>query len=131
MALFRPALAVAVLLAACCTAPTAPSKPVVVTLAPGQSGAALGLLVKFIGVTSDSRCPANVMCVWAGDASVALETSLLGSRREVELQLNNPANKSAAHGNYRITFDALAPYPFSPRGILPGDYRATFEVTGR
>jgi hypothetical protein len=124
-------LAFAVLFAAC-SSPTNPSELGVVTLAPGESGSARGLTVKFLGVTSDSRCPGDATCITAGDATVAVETSSLGSRRAFELQLNNLANKSTTHGRYRISFDALAPYPFASRGnILPADYRATFRVTRR
>ncbi|HQX82092.1 MAG TPA: hypothetical protein PKW63_10065 [Vicinamibacterales bacterium] len=124
-------LAFAVLFAAC-SSPTNPSEPGVMTLAPGESGSARGLTVTFLGVTSDSRCPGDATCVTAGDASVSLETSWLGTRRAFELQLNNPANRSATHGNNTITFSALAPYPFASRGnILPADYRATFGVTRR
>jgi hypothetical protein len=122
----------AALFAACSASPTSPSEAGVMTLAPGESGSARGLTVKFLGVTSDSRCPADATCITAGDAAVAVETSWLGARRAFELQLNNPANQSATHGNNTITFSALAPYPFASRGgILPPDYRATFRVTRR
>ncbi len=122
-------LVIAVLFAACSSSPTAPGEPHSVTLAPGESASILDLNVTFIRVTSDSRCPGDATCITAGDASVAIATTWLGSQREAELWLNNPASQSATHGRYRITFDALAPYPFASRGILPADYRATFHVS--
>ena len=61
-----------------------------------------------------------------------MTTTWFGGAREAELQLNNVDNNSTTHGRYRISFDALAPYPFASRGgILPADYRATFGVTRR
>src|SRR5262245_9512859 len=35
-----------------------------------------GLLVGFRGVTSDSRCPTDVVCVWAGDASARIQATV-------------------------------------------------------
>ena len=103
-----------------------------VTLAPGESGQILDLTITFAGVTSDSRCPGDAVCITAGDATVAMTTTWFGGQREAELQLNNLANNSTTHGRYRISFEALAPYPFASRGnILPADYRATFGVTRR
>ena len=32
-----------------------------------------GLRIRFVAVTEDSRCPAGVTCVWAGNAKVQIE----------------------------------------------------------
>ena len=66
---------IAASIAACSSSPTAPTNPTVVTMAPGQSTQVGALSLKFIGVTIDTRCPANALCIQVGDAFVALETT--------------------------------------------------------
>lgn len=116
--------------AACASSPASPTQPAVVTLAPGESSGAGGLTVKFIRVTADSRCPGDAVCIQAGDAQVATETTVLGSTKAAELYLVDPAKRTITHGGYTITFDALTPYPFLSLGpIAPSAYRATFKIT--
>lgn len=117
----------AVSIAACSSSPTAPADPATVTMAPGQATQVGALSVRFVGVTIDTRCPANALCIQVGDAYVKLETSVLGGRREFELQELNPTNRSTTHGGYSIELIEVAPYPFgSP--IAPGDYRVTLKI---
>lgn len=126
------ALAVLAPLAGCDSSPTAPTGPVVLTLAPGQSDAALGLTLKFVGVTADTRCPADVLCIQAGDATVRIETVWFGARQVAELQLRDTSRRSTARGGYVVELEELNPYPLQSRGpIAPGDYRARFRVTRR
>ena len=119
---------IAAAMAACSSSPTAPTGPTPVTLAPGQSTQVGSLAVKFIGVTIDTRCPADAMCIQMGDAFVALETAMLGGRRAFELQLLNPTHRSTTHGSYSIELTEVNPYPFSNRPIAPADYRVTLRV---
>lgn len=114
-------------IAACSSSPTAPTDPATVTMAPGQSTQVGTLSVKFVGVTIDTRCPANAFCIQAGDAYVALEASTLGGRREFELQVLNPTNRSTTHGAYSIELVELSPYPFGDP-IAPGDYRVKLRI---
>lgn len=115
-------------MAACSSSPTAPSQPTSVTLAPGQFTQVGALGVKFVGVTLDTRCPADAMCIQMGDAFVALETVMLTGRRTFELQLLNPTNRSTTHGSYSIELMELTPYPFAGQPIAPGDYRVKLAV---
>src|SRR4029077_15444279 len=69
-----------------------------------------GLKVTFGSVGSDSRCPMDVMCVWAGDAVVkgALSQSGAGpGERELHTQ---PSGSEATYSTYSIKLQALAPY---------------------
>src|SRR5213595_3393904 len=43
------------------------------------------LRITFTAVENDSRCPADVTCVWAGNAAVKLELSGLGKAKSVTL----------------------------------------------
>lgn len=118
----------AVVLAAGCSTPTDPVNATM-TLAPGQTGAAGSLSVKFIGVTIDTRCPANALCIQAGDAYIALEASVAATQRSFELQVLNPTNRETEVRGYLISVDSLSPYPFAPDPIAPEDYRVTLHVT--
>ncbi|HEV7799341.1 MAG TPA: hypothetical protein VGO73_14380 [Pyrinomonadaceae bacterium] len=91
-----------------------------------------GLRIKFASVKEDSRCPADVKCVWAGNAAVRLEVSMRGRSSKV-LWLNTNNSSSAATENqyrgYTVKLAELSPYPRSNRKIAPGDYVATLLVS--
>jgi hypothetical protein len=114
---------------AACSSPIEPSEPTAVTLAPGQTTQVGGLAVKFVGVTIDTRCPADVMCIQMGDAFVALETISGVGHRAFELQLLNPTKRATTQGSYSIELTELNPYPFLSRPISPSDYRVTLTIT--
>ena len=72
------------------------------------------LEIQFVGVAEDSRCPANVNCIWAGQAKIALNVSTAGGAiSNVELILSGEAEDLATQsfGGYLITLSALDPYP--------------------
>jgi hypothetical protein len=89
------------------------------------------LLVKFVAVPQDSRCPSNVNCVWAGNAEVAVD--LLRDKCTTILTLNTHPRPAASDegkvGDLRIKLVKLEPYPHTERKISPSDYTATFVVT--
>ncbi len=113
--------------AACSNAPTAPVSSTF-TLAPGQSNTVGTVTVKLIGVTEDSRCPLNALCIQVGDAHVALEVSAPGTRRSLELQLLNPTNRATQLRGYTIEVEDVTPYPYTVVPTLPGDYRVKLRV---
>jgi hypothetical protein len=90
------------------------------------------LRLRFKRVTSDSRCPTGVECVWAGNAEVLIEVSAGGGRGKRTLSLNtNAGQERAAEGTYRrytVKLVGLSPYPQSGRKIRPGEYTATLLV---
>ena len=85
--------------------------------------------VLFMGVTGDSRCPADVVFIQGGDAIVHVRATGGGSMGDYELHTGDSARATATHGSLRIALVELQPYPFSSRTIAPGDYRATLRVT--
>ena len=117
--------------AACSSSPTAPSEPVALTLAPGQSRVVGDLSVRFIGVTNDNRCPANALCISSGEAFVALEVGLSSEHHAFELQINDSSFRSRIIGAYRIELTNVAPYPFSTDPIAPDEYRVSLTVSAR
>jgi hypothetical protein len=99
------------------------------TLSPGQTSSIHGTRtrVQFIGVSGDSRCPADAICVHAGDAIVQARVFEDGAA-DYELHTNDARRAFAIHRDLRIELKHLQPYPFSSRRIEPSDYRATLLV---
>jgi len=93
------------------------------TLAPGETAviADPSLRVRFVRVSNDSRCPADVVCIQGGDAIV----HILVDGGAYELHTGDAAQASITHAGVQIDLVELQPYPFSSRTIAPGDYRAT------
>jgi hypothetical protein len=113
-------------------APTAPMLPInqQFTLTPGEAAAidGAGLRVQFMRVMGDSRCPADAICVWVGDATVVVRVFAGTGTSDYDLHTNNSLQSTVDHGGVRISLVRLQPYPFSNRPIQPSDYRATLEV---
>ena len=89
------------------------------------------LQVKFVSVEGDSRCPADVNCIWAGKADVVLD--VMHNKCNTPLTLSTPESSQAGDqgkiGNFRLKLIKLDPYPRSDQKISPSDYRATLIVT--
>jgi hypothetical protein len=99
-------------------------------LAPGQEvrvGAAFR--VAFLEVSSDSRCPTDVVCIWAGNATVEIGLAV-GMGPTYPFTLNTLLDpRSVDFSGYRVTLVDLTPYPVSTRRIPPDEYRAHLWVT--
>jgi hypothetical protein len=101
------------------------------TLAIGESVAvsAASFVIQFTGVTGDSRCPADAVCIQGGDALVAVRVTGGGTAATFELHTGDASRASVTHRGHRITLVTLQPYPFSSRPITEADYRATLTLT--
>ena len=115
----------------CTPSPTGPTAPLdsEFLLAPGQTLVVQGtsLTVRFNGVSGDSRCPADALCIQGGSAQVAITAQSSDSSRDYELLTGDM--RPVRHEELTITLVQLTPYPFSARTIQPDEYRATFRVT--
>jgi hypothetical protein len=120
------------ILAACASGPTVPSVDPVreFALAVGDSVevSGTGLRLRFDRVLSDSRCPAGVLCITAGDATVAVTVTRQGRPNEAVSLRTRAEESRAVVGDWALSLTKLDPYPFSDRPISPGDYKATFRV---
>jgi hypothetical protein len=90
-----------------------------------------GLKVTFDRVQSDSRCPMDALCVWAGDAIITVWLSQPGGIQAEHALHTQPGGAEASYLAYVIKLVALAPYPRSDRQIRPDDYVATLMVEPR
>ena len=90
-----------------------------------------GSLLRFERVSADSRCPMDALCVWAGDATVAVTLKAPRGTAEPRELHTEPGGSRISFSDYTIQLTALAPYPRSSQPIEADDYRATFVVTVR
>ena len=122
----------AALWTACATAqPPAASGPggnQQVTLAKGQTSTVdNGLRLRFDRVKNDSRCPADVACIQAGEAVVAI-TVTAADRSSRTYELHTIGATSVVHDGLTISLEKLEPQPVSSRPVRPADYRLTLRV---
>ena len=125
-----------VFLAACASggisSPTRPAVNEEFTLAPGQTAEVAGtpLQLTFQSVRDDSRCPADVTCIWEGDATVVLKVKDGTDETTQELHTNEGGNRSrkVPAGDYTISLVRLDPATDSTRPIEAAAYRATLRV---
>ena len=90
-----------------------------------------GLSIRFDEVASDSRCPIDAICVWAGEARVAMTLSE-GSGPKVKREWRtNPTNFAVSYDDYSIQLGELRPYPQGMGQTPQGDYVATLTVIKR
>lgn len=89
------------------------------------------LLITFLAVASDSRCPADVVCGWQGDAAMLfrLESAVAESPTIVDTIHTELQPRSLTHQGYTMTVKTLEPYPYSDQDPGSRDYRATLIVT--
>ena len=84
------------------------------SLSPGQSTMIAGenLVIKFVEVISDGRCPRGAICIWPGEAYCLTEITIRPESICLKVLTQPGPFKTAktSFANYEITFD-LQPYP--------------------
>ena len=126
-------------LTACASSGT-PTEPIVYSQAEaadsikilvGQTIVVGSIRVRFTAVESDSRCPSDVVCVWAGDAMAAFiaEQNCDCKSPSYDLKLHTTLEpKSGTVYGYRIELLRVTPYPSSTMSIKRDDYAAWLRV---
>jgi hypothetical protein len=100
------------------------------SLALGQTATIEGekLVIKFKAVLEDSRCPVNVVCVWAGNGKVEFETlDIDGQNKTVILNTEEEPRATTLKG-HKLTLISLNPPRIDGVSISPGDYSVTLRV---
>lgn len=90
------------------------------------------LVLEFIEVTDDSRCPANVVCVWAGQAKILISASTQGEKlgqHELVLAPTDASSNSVKIEGRTVTLVALNPYPGTAGSTASPDYVATLTIS--
>ena len=83
--------------------------------------------LRFDAVRADSRCPIDVNCITAGDATIAV-TLIKKSGSEPHELHTVPAQSQFSYAKYVVKLTELQPYPRSDRKTQPEDYVATLVV---
>jgi hypothetical protein len=113
----------AIALSACATAPPMPAGP---SASLGETAYTNGLYVRPIAVVEDSRCPTNVVCIWAGRLVVRSEVRGGSWRRTFDLELG----KSQQVADGALTLVAAVPPKVAGSEADPRSYRFTFDFQG-
>lgn len=84
------------------------------------------LHIRFNRVVGDSRCPSDVVCVWAGEVEIEL---LVGDDALLLRLPDDQGGRSKAFiGDWTFELLEVTPYPVSTNPIPPGQYRAKLLV---
>ena len=109
-------------LASCATVPAAGKGP---TAAIGTTASVGGIMVRPIQLLEDSRCPAEVQCIWAGQVRVLVDLSRGdGAHQQRELTLGKAENIDWG----MLTLIDAQPAKIAPGNTDPSAYRFTFRL---
>jgi len=94
----------------------------------GESATVGELRLTFRSVEGDSRCPTDVVCVWAGDGEIALEIEQRSRAAVAALHTTLEPKKTDWDG-YTIALVGLTPERKANAPVSSADYRAEILVT--
>lgn len=119
-------LCLPLLLAACATTGSAmgqfPEGPARI----GETVHVDGPTVRPLAIVEDSRCPTDVVCVWAGRVVIRAEVGTGRGKRVMTLESGKPVE--VADG--MLTLRDVRPGKRQGQTLKPGDYRFIFEFAG-
>jgi hypothetical protein len=104
--------------------PDAPSLNNEMTLGVGETGFVAGVKVTLNSIASDSRCPSDVQCIWAGTVTARVILQSDTDKETVELSLGTPH----AFDVSQVTLLRVSPSARSTERIDTKAYRLTFQV---
>ncbi len=87
------------------------------------------LSIRFDAVTSDSRCPTGVECVWAGEAKCRMVIKYQDAETEVIFTQNGSSISQEEFQDYLFSFQ-LGPYPQAGQEIEDSAYVLVMMVGG-
>ncbi len=89
--------------------------------------------VKFSDLVEESRCPTDVVCVWAGRASVALTLTHEGTVETDTLSIGDffgtSHTDSTVFAGYKIKLLDVLPAPVSTNQTAEEDYKVKLLIT--
>jgi len=84
--------------------------------------------IKFLELIEDSRCPADVNCVWAGVARIKVRLSKNGKSADFELNTNQ-TDKPAVFRGLSVALKDLKPRQSTTSKYSPSAYSALLTVS--
>lgn len=114
---------VALTLAGCATTVAALTGP---TASVGGVAIVDGVSIRPLSIVEDSRCPTDVVCVWAGRLIILAEVEFGGGSEAWRgpLTLGEPHS----HGSETVTLVSAVPGKLAATPVRASDYRFTFAV---
>lgn len=88
-----------------------------------------GFTIRFDSVTTDSRCPDRVICVWAGNAQTVFTYTNLDLSSVFKLNTYLTREDSINIKPYQVELIRLDPYPDANHPFDYKDYEAWIVVT--
>ncbi len=85
--------------------------------------------VTFRAVASDSRCPTDVACVWAGNAEVVIGTAAAGERWAPRTLNTAGDTIEVIVGDHAVRLLDIDPEPRSDEAIPTSSYSALLRIT--
>jgi hypothetical protein len=79
--------------------------------------------IRFAKIVSESRCPSDVVCVWAGTAMVELETCD-PEGEVINLEIYKSVEYAVNGQKYSLELTSLTPYPSVAHPAEMNDYTA-------
>lgn len=98
-----------------------------ITTSMGQKATGLSVSITPKSIVSDSRCPTNVQCIWAGTVEIRAVAETKVGHGEHTFKLNEPQT----FGDFTITLTNVTPSPKAGEKIPDSAYRFSFEVKKR
>lgn len=119
-------------LVGCGTNPIAPNVGEEFELSIGQSATVngRGIRIALQDVPEDSRCPSDVVCIQAGNATLAITVTSPGRKLDLEINTSGPSSVVIAD-DLELTLQGLEPYPRTTDRTTKEDYRARLVVLER
>jgi len=87
-----------------------------------------GILITILNV-EDSRCPADVLCVWQGEAKVLINVKKASQYLGNFTLTSTAGQETQSFDGYSIKLVEVQPYPYSSKEIMPSDYAVTLAVS--
>lgn len=106
------------------TVSTGPTMTAAVTSL-GVQALTQGLMITPVEVVSDSRCPSDVQCIWAGEIEVKTTLATFVAHGEHNMKIGG---EPQVFGDYTVRLIDASPAPVSTKPIAPAEYRLTYEV---
>jgi hypothetical protein len=121
-------LLVLVLALSACAPAASQALPATVEIGLGEEVVRNNVSVRFNTVIEDSRCPADAVCIQAGQARVSVTVTVDGQNELLALTNVPDGGQPVEYQGYRISLQDLQPYPLASQPTDPDAYQATILI---
>lgn len=85
--------------------------------------------ITFDSLLEDSRCPLDVICVWAGNAKVSFGFFADENKYGFSLDTHGNLTRDSTISSYKISLINVAPYPHTDSLFTPQDYSTKIIIS--